>query len=134
MQGIHFSRVRIVIGLALLIVGLVSLGMIFSPQGLRIPVDNRPLLVLALYAPNAVLTFGAWLFSGYPIKRFLAPFLVATIWIFFFILPILLLPLSNETIILVISFSSLLLVLLYGSYTRRREKHGKDAKKESKKS
>lgn len=117
---------RVILGLILFVIGIASLFIIFDLHGLRIPFENRPLFILAIFAVSTTIGFGAYLFSGYSLKMFLEPFLVFTLWIFLVFLPSWLAPLPTDSIILIQSFSLLLLVLLYGSYTKRREKHKKE--------
>lgn len=68
---------------------------------------------------------GAFLLSGYPLKMFLEPFLIFTVWFFLIVLPIMLSPLSTDDLILVLAFSLLALTFLYGGYTKLREKRKK---------
>lgn len=126
------SLTRIIIGIGLFIIGIVSLIMIFDPRGLLIPFEDPPLFVLAIFGVSMTIGFGAWLFSGYPLKMFLEPVFLVALWVFLFVLPILLLSFSIDVTSLVLSFSLLLLVLAYGNYKKWKEKHKKNTEKEGK--
>lgn len=117
--------IRVIIGLTLFIIGIASLFIIFAPHGLRITFENRISFILTMFAVSTTIGFGAYLFSGYPLKKFLEPFLVFTLWIFLIFLPTWLAPIPTDAIILIQSFSLFLLVLLYGNYTKWREKRKK---------
>lgn len=114
--------IRVILGLTLFIIGIASLFIIFDPHGLRIPFENRSLFILTIFAVSTTIGFGAYLFSGYPLEKFLEPFLVFTLWIFLIFLPTWLAPLPTDAIILIQSFSLLLLVLIYGNYKKWKEK------------
>jgi hypothetical protein len=96
--------------------------MIFNPHGLLIPFENRSLFISVIFVVSMAIGFGAWLVSGYPLKMFTEAALIVTLWIFLFVLPISMLPLSGENLGLIMSFSLLLLVVAYGEYSRRRKK------------
>lgn len=114
--------IRVVIGLTLFIIGIASLFIIFDPQGLRISFENRPLFILTMFAVSTAIGLGAYLFSGYPLKKILEPLLIVTFWTFFIFLPIWLSPLPRDTLILAIGFSPFLALLLWIGYTKLKER------------
>jgi len=111
-----------VFGLVLIAIGLAVIVLIFNPNGLLIPFENQPFFLLVIFASAMTVGFGAWLLSGYSIKMFAGPALIVAVWAFLFVLPVLLLPLPGDASGLILSFSLLLLVMLYGKYSRRRQK------------
>jgi hypothetical protein len=112
---------RILSGVGLVLVGVIALGVEFNPKGLLIPVQN-PLFIIFAFAASVSIAFGGWLFSGYPLKRFLRPLLVCTLWTFAFLLPILSSPLPQDAKNLVPPASLVVIAVLYGKYEKSKVK------------
>jgi len=116
---------RVILGIGLIIIGLTSLSIIFSPKGLLIPFDN-PLFILTAFAVGMAIGLGAWLISGYPLRMFLGPLLIVILWGFPMLWLMLFSPLPEDIRIVVPSLSLIIVVVLYGSYAKRRAQRTKD--------
>lgn len=125
---------RVVIGIALIIIGVVILDRTLFYRGLQTSFEDKPLFLLAAFMSSVTIAFGGCVIGGMQTKRFLKVVLMTGLWIFSVVLPVWLLPLPEEISVLAFSFSLLLPVLLIGCYEKWKIKHKKGAEKEGKQS
>lgn len=132
MQRTRLTPKRVVIGIALIIIGLVFFDRILFYRGLQTSFEDKPLFLLAAFIFGVTIGFGWCIMAGFPIKAFLKSIFMIGSWTFLFVLPVLLLPLPLEVSVLIISFSLLLLALLIGCYEKWKTKGRKGSEKEGK--
>ncbi|MCK4481806.1 hypothetical protein KAU55_01165 [Candidatus Bathyarchaeota archaeon] len=123
---------RVVIGIALIIIGVVILDRTLFYRGLQTSFEDKPLFLLAAFMSSVTIAFGGCVIGGMQTKRFLKVVLMTGLWIFSVVLPVWLLPLPEEISVLAFSFSLLLPVLLYGCYEKWKTKGRKGAENEGK--
>jgi hypothetical protein len=120
---------RIISGVGLVLIGIVALGVEFSPKGLLIPIEN-PLFILFGFTVSVTIGFGGLLFSGYPLKMFFKPLLIITLWTFVVFLPIFSSPIPQDAKNLIPPLSLLIIAVLYGKYEKSKEKENVEKKGE----
>jgi hypothetical protein len=116
----------VIAGMGFIIAGLVSLVLVFNPKGLLIPFDT-PLFILVALSVSLAIGLGVGLLSGYPLRMFLTPFLILIVWGIPMLWLMLFSPLPEDVRIVVPSLSLILVVVLYGSYTKRRARRKNDS-------
>ncbi len=124
MDTSNLFLLRLIAGIGLIFIGLVSLAVIFGPKGLLIHLEN-PLFIPTAFAISLAIGLGAWLPFGYPLRKFLEPFLVLTLWGVPALWLMLFSPLPEDIRIILPSLSLILLVILYGNYAKKRAKDKK---------
>ncbi len=129
MQRARLTRRRIVLGIALIIIGIVILDRTFLYRGLQTSFENIPLFTIAVFISSVTIVFGGVVMGGIPIKEFLKSTIVVGLWVFLFLLPLFILPLPPEVPPVVGSFSLLLLALMFVCYEKWKKKHRKSAEK-----
>jgi len=128
MRGVSFSPKRIVFGVALIMTGLSLLIVIPHPLSYQAPPNVLLLSLSIILAYSLTIMFGVWVLTSSSIEMFLWALVIITLWAYLLLLPILLLPLTQEVLPVVIGFSSLPLVVLYVCYFRLKNKRVRDTK------
>ena len=128
MRGVSFSPKTIVCGVALIMTGLSLLIVIPHPLSYQAPPNVLLLSLSIILACSLTIMFGAWVLTSSPLEMFLWALVIITLWAYLLLLPILLLPLTQEVLPVVIGFSSLPLVVQYVCYFRLKNKRVRDAK------
>ncbi len=128
-RGVSLSPKKMVFGIALIMTGLTLLIVIPHPLGYQAPSSVLLLSISTILVCSLTIVFGAWVLAGSQIKMFLWPLAIITLWTYLLLLPILLLPLTQEVLPIVIGFSSLPPVILYICYSRIKQKRIRDPKR-----
>jgi hypothetical protein len=114
----RFSTARVILGIVLIVSSFILLFQILN----TISFNERLTSFLGVFSFGMMIGFGAWLLSQYPLKMYLEPFLVITLWAFLIFLPIWLSPLPKDILVLVLGFSPFLALLLWIGYTKLKGK------------
>lgn len=123
MQKLPFTRKRLTLGVALIMSGLILLTIIPHPLSFQASSDVLLLSLSTILICIIPITFGAWLLTGSRIRLFLGSLAAIVLWVYSFLLPVLLLPLTQEALPIVIGFSSLIPIVSYFCYVKLKQKH-----------
>ncbi|UCG36853.1 MAG: hypothetical protein JSV64_00815 [Candidatus Bathyarchaeota archaeon] len=109
-REVSVSPRKMVSGIALIMAGLTLLIVIPHPLGYQAQFSVTPPSLSTVLVCSLTIGFGVWVLADCQIKMFLWPLVTVTLWTYLFLLPILLLPLTQEVLPIVIGFSGLPLV------------------------
>jgi len=123
MQNSHNYRLQPIFGILLIIMGFSIIAAIFNAQGIVLPTDEPAIVFLMLFLISTIIAFGVFLLSGLNPKKFLEPLIICWLWIVFFVLPIPYMPLSRDSIYLLLGFSTFIPLLLWIGYTKLKAKY-----------
>jgi hypothetical protein len=106
------TKKRVLIGIALIAIGLTILGLV--------PMDLRDIFLfsLAIFASVVTMGLGIALIGSMPMKTVLAGLLIGGLWIFLFDVPIILMGPPLEVLAIVLGWSSIVPVVTVGLFQR----------------
>ena len=122
MEKTRIPLIQRITGICLVVTGFIAIFVIFNPKGLiGPPISNHIAWVLIFYAIGAMISLGSYLAAGYSPAKGMEILAIAGLWIVL-ILPVFYLPISEDTLVLVLGFSPFLALLLWIGYTKLKEK------------
>jgi hypothetical protein len=127
-----FTKKRMALGIVLIIAGLLFLDRTSFWSGFQAALADKLLFLSTIFIGSAAIVLGGAVIGGMQAKIFLKGLSIFGFWTFAVVLPILLLPLSEEVAILSISFSFLPPLLLYLCCVEIKKKRMKGLRKNEK--
>jgi len=109
--------------MGLFVAGIASIALIFSPTGLLIAPDDKPFFLITIFAISTTIVSGAWLLSGYSLKRYLEPLIIGWAWFLFGFTPLFYIPIPKDTLYVILGFSAFEPILIWIGYTKLKTKY-----------
>ena len=119
------SLIRILSGMGLFVAGIASIALIFSPTGLLIAPDDKPFFLITIFAISTTIVSGAWLLSGYPLKRYLEPLIIGWAWFLFGFSPLFYIPIPKDTLYVILGLSAFEPILMWIGYSKLKARYQK---------
>jgi hypothetical protein len=108
-------------GAAAMVLGFLSLAVIFNPEGLVLPTEPA-LRMLILFAVSHLIGLGGYVAAGYELRKIVEPLAILWVWFVFLFIPLFYLPIPEDDLVLILGFSTFVPLLLWIAYTKLKGK------------